>query len=80
MERGIKENDLLLGTFSERYLATMEEKELRLFYDLLQEIDWDIYYWITKRSDPPAKYQGELMKKLQDHCQSNPLKYGSRMI
>ncbi len=47
-KRGILETDLLLSRFADRYLIKMTEAELNEYDKLLDEMDWDIYYWATK--------------------------------
>ena len=47
-ERGILESDLLLSRFADKYLKTMTMEELDEYDKLLDEADWDIYYWATK--------------------------------
>ncbi|KAI0864902.1 Flavinator of succinate dehydrogenase-domain-containing protein [Xylaria cubensis] len=47
-KRGILETDLLLSTFADQYLPTMNQDQM-VEYDLfLDENDWDIYYWATQ--------------------------------
>ena len=47
-KRGILESDLLLSRFADKYLKTMTMEELDEYDKLLDEADWDIYYWATK--------------------------------
>ncbi|KAJ3356473.1 succinate dehydrogenase assembly factor 2, partial [Kappamyces sp. JEL0680] len=44
-KRGILETDLLLGTFVEKHLDKMSLADLEEYDALLNENDWDIYYW-----------------------------------
>ncbi|KAL6073140.1 Ankyrin repeat-containing domain [Balamuthia mandrillaris] len=74
-ERGMLENDLILGTFALKYLATMSETELKLFEALLEESDPDLWQWITKKMDLPERLDHDLMRRIQTHAQSNPLEY-----
>ncbi|CCE65621.1 hypothetical protein TPHA_0M00460 [Tetrapisispora phaffii CBS 4417] len=47
-KRGILETDLLLSRFAAKYLKTMTPQQLDEYDSLLNELDWDIYYWATK--------------------------------
>lgn len=55
-KRGILESDLLLSTFADVYLRTMNAEQLQEYDSFLDENDWDIYYWATQ--DPPADESG----------------------
>lgn len=46
-KRGTLESDLLLSTFARDHLGQMDETELKEYDKLLDEPDWDIYYWAT---------------------------------
>jgi succinate dehydrogenase assembly factor 2 len=38
---------------------------------LLDEPDWDIYYWSIEKKDPPNRWANtELLKKLQIHARN----------
>lgn len=69
-KRGILEMDLLLSRFAERYLKTMTVAEMEEYDQLLDEQDWDIYYWATKNEymkPCPEKWEkSELMAKLRE--------------
>ncbi|GAV52229.1 hypothetical protein ZYGR_0AG02200 [Zygosaccharomyces rouxii] len=73
-KRGILETDLLLGGFAAKYLKDMTPEELAEYDSLLDELDWDIYYWATKNyetSPIPEKWKNsEIMKKLQIYAQN----------
>lgn len=69
-KRGILETDLLLSRFADRYLKTMTREELDEYDDLLDQPDWDIYYWATKNYDVkecPQKWESsKIMSNLRD--------------
>lgn len=46
-KRGILESDLLLSKFAKIYLPKLTHEQLEEYDDLLNEQDWDIYYWAT---------------------------------
>ena len=52
--RGIKEADLLLGRFADRYIDGFDAGQLDRFDALLGENDIEIYAWYAGRSEPPA--------------------------
>ncbi|CDK24691.1 unnamed protein product [Kuraishia capsulata CBS 1993] len=69
-KRGILESDLLLSTFADKYLATMTAEELEEYDKLLDEPDWDIYYWATRNFDVtplPDKWRdSKILARLQE--------------
>lgn len=69
-KRGILESDLLLSRFAKKYLHKFNEAELDEFDKLLDEADWDIYYWATKNYDvtplPEKWQQSKILKMLQE--------------
>ncbi|KAB5590788.1 Succinate dehydrogenase assembly factor 2 [Ceratobasidium theobromae] len=70
-KRGTLESDLLLSTFAKENLPKMSEKELREFDKLLDEPDWDIYYWAIDKRQPPKRWEGtELLEKLRLHAKN----------
>ena len=68
-ERGILESDLLLSRFADKYLKTMTMEELDEYDKLLDEADWDIYYWATKNykiTPLPDKWKdSKILKEIQ---------------
>ncbi|KAG8696175.1 succinate dehydrogenase assembly factor 2 [Ceratobasidium sp. 394] len=70
-KRGTLESDLLLSTFAKEHLPTMSEAELREFDKLLDEPDWDIYYWAINKREPPKRWEGTaLLDKLRVHAKN----------
>lgn len=74
-KRGILESDLLLSRFAKKYLLTFTMEQLDEFDLLLDEADWDIYYWATGNYDItplPEKWKElEILKMLQEDAQNN---------
>ncbi len=61
--RGIKEMDLILGGFADAELAGLDGATLDAYEALLEENDWDLYYWVTgarETPDPHAALIGRL--------------------
>ncbi|KPM35182.1 hypothetical protein AK830_g11400 [Neonectria ditissima] len=50
-KRGTLESDLLLSTFASQNLATLSPALLDQYDLLLDENDWDIYYWATQKEE-----------------------------
>jgi antitoxin CptB len=62
--RGCKETDLILGKFAKQNLANLSDEELSLYEEFIEENDWDIYAWITKKSPLPEKYHHPLIDRI----------------
>jgi len=70
-KRGTLESDLLLSTFGNDWLAKMTESELKEFDKLLDEPDWDLYYWATLKRDPPTRWANSpILEKLRVHARN----------
>lgn len=55
--RGTKEMDIILGSFAEKNLETMNEENLKLFEEMLEIPDPDLYKWFTSEEvSIPEKY------------------------
>lgn len=74
-KRGILESDLLLSRFAKKHLHTFNMDQLDEFDRLLDEADWDIYYWATENYDvtplPEQWKQSKLLKMLQEDARNN---------
>lgn len=73
-KRGILETDLLLSRFAKKYLPSMSREQLDEYDNLLDEQDWDIFYWATKNEDVkpcPEKWKkSEIMTLLQKESEN----------
>ena len=63
--RGFREHDFLMGTFADQHLAHCGAEDLNRFEALLDQADWDVYYWIVGQGPVPDRFQGSVMDKLQ---------------
>ncbi|KAN0104013.1 Flavinator of succinate dehydrogenase domain containing protein [Russula decolorans] len=64
-------NDLLLSTFAQEHLGTMDAEELSEFDKLMDESDWDIYYWATEKRTLPERWtRSRLLEKLKVHARN----------
>jgi len=70
-KRGTLESDLLLSTFARDHLNLMTEVELKEYDKLLDEADWDIYYWATDKRTPPGRWvDSPLLEQLRVHTRN----------
>lgn len=75
-KRGILETDLLMSTFAQKELWNMSEGEIEEFDRLLDEPDWDLYYWLVQRKPVPARWKesfetpGRLGARLRLHTKN----------
>jgi antitoxin CptB len=60
--RGIKEMDLILGNFSNLGLQNLSSVELKLYDQLLDENDHDLYIWCSQQQQSPDIYKALLSK------------------
>jgi len=51
--RGIKEMDLILGGWADRFLADAGPEDLDAFEAVLAEADHDLYQWVSGQAAPP---------------------------
>ncbi|MBL4803208.1 MAG: succinate dehydrogenase assembly factor 2 [Emcibacter sp.] len=63
--RGIKEADILLGSFADDHLKDMSPAQLDCYENLLREPDLKIVTWITKDQPAPEYLQNDVMDMLQ---------------
>ncbi|SPO19654.1 related to EMI5 - protein required for transcriptional induction of TF IME1 [Ustilago trichophora] len=75
-KRGTLETDLLLSTFAKKELKKLPTEELDEFDRLLDEPDWDIFYWCTQRKPIPERWhssfhtEGKLGWRLIQHTKN----------
>lgn len=62
---GMKETDLLLGPFAERYVPGFSLDQLDRYEHLLAAPDPDIFDWATGRQPVPAAYDTDVMDLLR---------------
>lgn len=63
--RGVREADLMVGGFFEAHHRVWGEAELDWFEALLEEQDVDIMAWALGTAEPPERYRGPAMERLQ---------------
>lgn len=65
--RGMREMDLLMGTFAEKHLDTLTPGQLDQYEALLDRHDPDVYDWILDRAPSPDDVDPSLMALLRAH-------------
>jgi antitoxin CptB len=66
--RGTQESDLILGSFAEDSLNTLDSDQFGRFEALLDCTDPDLFDWIFGVSDPPPEHDHDLMQLLRSFC------------
>ena len=64
--RGIRETDLLLGSFAEQHLTGLSEAQLDRYEGLLEENDATLFDWIAGRAAPPPERDSDVLRLLID--------------
>ena len=63
--RGTKEADMLIGGFLDAFGTSWDGEEMDWFEALLEEQDVDIMAWAIGTAEPPERYRGAMMRRLQ---------------
>ena len=63
---GMKETDLLLGGFANKYVSAFSSDQLDTYEALLEAGDPNIYVWAVGREEVPEDYQSDVMTLLQE--------------
>lgn len=64
--RGMKEMDLIMGTFADENIADLTESELDEFERLGNEPDQKVYAWITRAEQVPGEFDTPLFARIQN--------------
>jgi antitoxin CptB len=64
--RGTREMDLILGPFADTGLAGLGAAQLDAYEALLDENDWDLYYWITGARETPPPHRA-MVERIRRH-------------
>ena len=65
--RGIREMDLLMGSFARQLVPAMDEAALAEFEALIAVGDPDLYNWLLGLAEVPVQFQTETFKRLRNH-------------
>ena len=63
--RGVREADMLVGGYFARWHEAWGEAEIAWFEAILEEQDADILAWAMATAPVPARWQGEMMRRMQ---------------
>jgi len=70
-KRGTLESDLIMSTFAREHLHSLTREELLELDQLLDEPDWDVYYWCTEGRVPPERWvNSPILDKLKIHARN----------
>ncbi len=61
---GMKETDILLGTFARAHVPGFTPEQLDSYDNLLKAGDPNILDWATGRAEPPAEYESDVLRLL----------------
>jgi antitoxin CptB len=68
---GMQENDLLIGAFADRNLATMSDADVAWFESLMMDNnDIDLYNWMMKKAPYPDEWDHPVLRSLIDFAQN----------
>lgn len=62
--RGMREIDLILGSFADRHVGDFDPDQLSQFERILELEDPLLYAWISGKQTPPAGQNSAVMKML----------------
>lgn len=62
---GMKENDILLGGFADRYITELSAPQLDDLDNLMQQNDIDVMNWIIGKTPLPEAFDTDLMALIQ---------------
>ncbi|WP_157019147.1 FAD assembly factor SdhE [Mesorhizobium xinjiangense] len=63
--RGMRECDLILGSFADARLAALTEAELEQYEDLLKAPDAELFKWVTGEHQVPERYDTTLFRSIR---------------
>lgn len=66
--RGIKEAEVLLLPFLDRFFADLSLEDKRAFVLLLKEHDVDLFEWFTLRSEPEDPVLRGMVRMILERC------------
>lgn len=65
--RGTREMDLILGTFADRWVDSMDAADLMAFEALLEEPDPSLFAWIADERMPADSPYPAMIERLRQH-------------
>ena len=67
--RGIKEMDLILGSFADNRLEGLSPEDVETYDLMLSENDQDLYMWVTGQGTPP-EHLAPLIGQIAAHAEN----------
>ena len=65
--RGMREMDLILGSYADARVDEMDEAAMLRFEELLDEMDTDLLTWVTGQIPIPDSADKPLLKEIMAH-------------
>ena len=62
--RGMREVDLILGSFADGEIASLSDDELATYEAFMAEADGDILKWVTGEEAVPARHDNTVFAKI----------------
>ena len=62
--RGIKEMDIVLGTFADAHLPTMGDEDLDAFERIMNIPDRELFKWISGEAPTPDNHRSDLLDRI----------------
>ncbi|EFG36278.1 hypothetical protein BAZG_02599 [Brucella sp. NVSL 07-0026] len=62
--RGMREMDLILGQYADKYIVSFNDDQLNEFEHILEVLDRDLLKWVTGESPIPAEYDTPLFRDI----------------
>jgi antitoxin CptB len=63
--RGIREVDLIMGSFADAHIADLSEAEVDDFERLMDVKEHDVLAWVTGAAETPGEYDTALFRRLR---------------
>jgi len=63
--RGMREMDLIFGKFVDQNIAILSESDLDALELLMEEIDRDIFMWLTGEAPVPAHFDTDIYRAVK---------------
>jgi antitoxin CptB len=64
--RGMREMDLLMGSFADAHVGAFDAQRLDAYEALLEMSDPDLYNWMSGREPVPAEHDNDVMRLLAE--------------
>lgn len=75
--RGIREMDLIMGSFADKFVPEFTSEELDRYEEVLQNSDLDVYDWVCGRKEVPANKNSDIVEKLLKYDYAAALQKGN---